>query len=36
MFETSVQEKRAGLPWGIMIACATFAVLLGVGYVLIT
>ena len=36
MFETAVQEKRTGVLWGIIIGCAAFVVLLGVGYVLIT
>jgi uncharacterized integral membrane protein len=35
MFETAVQEKRAGGLWGIIIGCAALAVLLGAGYVLV-
>jgi hypothetical protein len=35
MFETAVQEKRTGTLWGIIIACAALAVLLGTGYALI-
>ena len=35
MFETAVQEKRTSPLWGIIIACAALAVLLGAGYVLI-
>ena len=36
MFETAVQEKRAGILWGVVIGVVAFAVLLGTGYVLIT
>ena len=32
MFETAVQEKRAGVAWGIIIGCAALALLIGVGY----
>ncbi len=36
MFETSVQENTAGVPWGILAALLAFFVLLGSGYLLIT
>ena len=36
MFETSVQEKRTGILWGVVIGCAAFAVLLGAGYLLVS
>ena len=35
MFETAVQEERSGVPWGILIACTAFAVLIVVGYALV-
>ena len=35
MFETAVQEEHVGVPWGILIACVVFAVLVVVGYILI-
>ena len=35
MFETAVQDKRTSNLWGIIIACAALAALLGAGYVLI-
>ena len=36
MFETAVQEKRTGIPWGTIMGVATLAGLLGAGYMLIT
>ena len=36
MFETSVQEKRTGILWGIVVGCTALVVLLGTGYILIT
>ena len=36
MFETAVQEKRTGIPWGIIMGVAALAGLLGAGYMLIT
>jgi hypothetical protein len=31
MFETAVQEKHTGVPWGIIMGCAALVALLGVG-----
>jgi hypothetical protein len=36
MFETSVQEKRSTLLWGVIIGVVALAMLLGTGYVLVT
>jgi hypothetical protein len=36
MFETTVQEKRTGILWGIAAGLIAFATLLGTGYMLIT
>lgn len=36
MFETAVQEKRTGIPWGIIMGVAALAGLFGAGYMLIT
>jgi hypothetical protein len=36
MFKTAVQEKRSGIPWGVILDIAAFALLLSVGYALIT
>jgi len=36
MFETAVQEKRIGMPWGVVVALIAFVALLGTGYILIT
>ena len=36
MFETAVQEKRIGIAWSIIIGCTALAVLVGVGYALVT
>jgi hypothetical protein len=35
MFETAVQEKRTGMLWGVIVAFAALAALLGAGYMLI-
>ncbi len=35
MFETAAQEKRTGMHWGVMVAFAALAALLGGGYILI-
>jgi hypothetical protein len=35
MFETSVQEKRTGHIWGVIVGCGALAVLLVAGYALI-
>ncbi len=36
MFENTVPEMRAGLPWGLVGGLAAFVVLLVIGYVLVT
>jgi len=36
MFETAVEEERVGIPWGIIIACTAFVVLIVVGYALVS
>ena len=36
MFETAVQERRTDVPWGVIVGCAPFAVLLAIGYVFVT
>jgi hypothetical protein len=35
MFETAVQERRTGVLWGVIVAFAALAVLLGTGYILV-
>jgi hypothetical protein len=35
MFETAVQEKSTGMLWGVIVAFAALAALLGAGYILI-
>ena len=35
MFETAVQEKRSGIPWGIILGCTALIVLFSAGYALI-
>jgi hypothetical protein len=35
MFEMAVQEKRTGVLWGVIVAFAALAGLLGAGYILI-
>jgi len=36
MFETTVQEERTGIAWGIVMGVVALLVLLGAGYILIT
>jgi hypothetical protein len=36
MFETSVQETRIGIRWGVVVGLVALAVLLGTGYLLVT
>ena len=36
MFETSVQKKRTGMLWGVIMGVVAVAVLLATGYVFIT
>jgi hypothetical protein len=35
MFEKAVLEKRTGVLWGVIVAFAALAALLGAGYILV-
>lgn len=36
MFETAVQEKQVGIPWGVIAGFIAFVALLGAGYLLVS